>query len=119
MFIDPNKYRDKSKLEWYCWISRLVDFCFFYGKETFQQNNDHRPELILMDIVLPGKKRLILTRKIKNLYPQITIAIFTNHDVLEYRDAAFENGAVYSIFKLSSHKNKLSRVIELVPAGAD
>ena len=102
--------------------SRFPGFCVFEardGKEAFQQTNDHSPDLILMNIGLPGENGLILTRKIKKLYPQTTIAIFTNHDVSEYRDAAFEHGADFFISKLSFHKNELSRAIEFVLARAD
>jgi len=28
-YTNPYKYRGKQKLEWYCWISPLVDSCVF------------------------------------------------------------------------------------------
>lgn len=89
------------------------------GKEAFQQTNDHEPDLILMDIGLPGENGLILTRKIKNLYPQITIAIFTNYDFSEYRKAAFERGADFFLSKSLLHKNKLSNLVEFILTAAD
>lgn len=89
------------------------------GKEAFQQTNNHEPDLILMDIGLPGENGLILTRKIKNLYPQITIAIFTNYDLSEYRKAAFEYGADFFLSKSSLLENNLSKVVEFILAAAD
>ena len=88
------------------------------GKEAFQQTNHHEPDLILMDIGLPGENGLELTRKIKNLYPQITIIIFTNYDIAEYRKAAFEYGADLFFSKSSLPKNKLVKAVELILAGA-
>lgn len=88
------------------------------GKEAFQQTNNHEPDLILMDIGLPGENGLELTRKIKNSYPQITIIIFTNYDLSEYRKAAFECGADLFFSKSSLHKNKLVKAVEFILAGA-
>ena len=88
------------------------------GKEAFQQTHNHRPDLILMDIGLPGENGLRLTRKIKNLYPQIAIIIFTNYDISEYRQAAFEYGADFFFSKSSLHKNKLVKTVDCILAGA-
>jgi DNA-binding NarL/FixJ family response regulator len=89
------------------------------GIEAFQQTNNHEPDLILMDIGLPGENGLRLTRKIKSLYPQIAIAIFSDYDLAEYRKAAFEYGADFFLSKSSFHKNGLSRVVEFILAGAE
>ena len=89
------------------------------GKEALELTNDHEPDLILMDIGLPGENGLKLTRKIKNLYPQITIAIFTNYDFSEYRKAAFERGADFFLSKSLRHKNRLSNLVEFILTAAD
>ena len=102
--------------------SRFPQLCVLEAqdaKEAFQKTNNHEPDLILMDIGLPGENGLILTRKIKNLYPQITIAIFTNYDLSEYRKAAFEYGADFFLSKSSLLENNLSKVVEFILAAAD
>ena len=71
------------------------------GAEAFDLIHHHLPDLILMDIDLPGDNGLKLTRKIKKLYPQIVIIIFTNNDYSEYREAAIKNGAAFFISKSS------------------
>ena len=60
------------------------------GKEACAQIQSHVPDLILMDIKLPGENGLELTRKIKGSCPDVSIIIFTNHDLPEYREAAIE-----------------------------
>jgi DNA-binding NarL/FixJ family response regulator len=52
-----------------------------------------RPDIIFMDIKLPGENGLELTRKIKQAYHYIVIVILTSHNLPEYRQMAFRNGA--------------------------
>ena len=65
------------------------------GVEAFQKIDSHPPNLIFMDITLPGENGLELTRKIKADYPEIIIIILTSHDLPEYREAATRNKADY------------------------
>jgi DNA-binding NarL/FixJ family response regulator len=88
------------------------------GKEAFAQIHDHLPQLILMDIRLPGENGLKLTRKIKAEYPKIVVVIFTNHDLPEYREAAFESGAEFFLSKSSHEGGRLTSVVESVLADA-
>lgn len=53
----------------------------------------YRPDLVLMDIKLPGANGLELTRKIKDADAAIRVIILTSFDLPEYREAAFNNGA--------------------------
>jgi DNA-binding NarL/FixJ family response regulator len=52
-----------------------------------------RPDLIFMDIKLPGENGLEITRQIKQVYEYIVIVILTSYDLPEYRQQAFKNGA--------------------------
>jgi len=51
------------------------------------------PDLIFMDIRLPGMNGLQLTQRIKKEFPKIPIAILTGYDLPEYRQAAVQYGA--------------------------
>lgn len=81
------------------------------GKEALKEINRVRPNLIFMDIRLPGESGLVLTRKIKALYPDIIIIIFTNHDLPEYREFAHQSGAEYFLSKGSTNPGE---IVELV-----
>ena len=63
------------------------------GIEALEKTNTLLPDLIFMDIVLPDMNGLQITREIKAKHPGITIAILTNHDRPEYREAAAQSGA--------------------------
>jgi DNA-binding NarL/FixJ family response regulator len=88
------------------------------GEEAFELINHHLPDLILMDIGLPGDNGLTLTREITELYPQIAIIIFTNYDHSEYREAAIKNGAAFFLSKSSPSKYKLIEVVKSALKGA-
>ena len=69
------------------------------GTEAMSKIDLLPPDLILMDIRLPDKNGLELTRMIKARYPNAIIVILSNHDLTEYREAAYLNGASYYISK--------------------
>ncbi len=69
------------------------------GIEAFQKIDSNLPNLIFMDINLPGENGLELTRKIKADYPNIIVIILTNYDLPEYREAATRNKADYFFAK--------------------
>ena len=52
-----------------------------------------QPDLIFMDIRLPGMNGLQLTQRIKKDFPKIPVVILTGYDLPEYRQAAVEYGA--------------------------
>lgn len=63
------------------------------GEEAFEVTASYRPDLILMDIKLPGENGLVLTRKFRDADAAVKVVILTSHDLPEYREAAFANGA--------------------------
>lgn len=69
------------------------------GAEAIQKIEAHPPNLIFMDISLPGENGLELTRKIKANHPGVIIIILTSHDSPEYREAAIRYKADYFFSK--------------------
>jgi len=69
------------------------------GNEALRQIEAGIPDLIFMDIQLPGENGLELTQKIKSRYPDVVIIILTNHDLPEYREAAFRYKATHFLPK--------------------
>jgi superoxide reductase len=81
------------------------------GNEALQKVRAIRPDLVFMDIRLPGETGLVITKKIRAHNPRIIIIILTSYDLPEYRQAASEYGANYF---LSKHTSTGSEVLELV-----
>jgi CheY-like chemotaxis protein len=73
------------------------------GEEALQKVETFLPDLIFMDIRLPGENGLDLSKRIKSLYPNIIIIILTAYDLPEYRESSrqyadyfFSKGALTS-----------------------
>jgi len=72
---------------------------------------ERKPNVIFMDIRLPGRSGISLTGHIKEHNPSIVIIMLTHADTAEYRDAAFESGADYF---LSKEKTTADDILDLV-----
>jgi len=82
------------------------------GNEALQKVDTFRPELIFMDIGLPGENGLQLTQRIKTSYPDTKVIILTSHDTLEYREAAIRCGANCFITKASLNWERLETLVK-------
>jgi CheY-like chemotaxis protein len=57
------------------------------GVEALQKIDRHHPDLIFMDIRLPGESGLELTGKIKADHPGIIVIVLTSYESPGYREA--------------------------------
>ena len=81
------------------------------GNEALRVVDALQPELIFMDIRLPGENDLQLTQKIKKNYPNIKVIILTSYDILEYREAAIRCGANSFIAKDSLDWEQIEKLV--------
>ena len=88
------------------------------GEEALQKIKASVPDLIFMDIKLPGENGLSLTKKIKIEYPDVVIVILTSYDLPEYREAAFQYQADYFITK-ASLSTEIVEVVESALSSLD
>jgi len=80
------------------------------GEEALQKIDTVVPDLIFMDIKLPGENGLQVTQKVKTRYPEMIVIILTYYDSPEHRKAANQCGANYFLPKCTSTEE----VVELV-----
>jgi len=81
------------------------------GVQALEKLESFRPDLIFMDIRLPGISGLRLTEKIKTRNPQIAVVILTEYDLPEYREAADFGGADDFIAKGSLNLSNLAKMM--------
>lgn len=55
------------------------------GEEALDKLNNFYPDLIFMDIRLPGKNGLEVTKIIKHACSEVDVVILTSYDIPEYR----------------------------------
>jgi CheY-like chemotaxis protein len=84
------------------------------GIEALQKVAALPPDLIFMDIRLPGENGLELTRRIKKDHPEITVVILTSYDLPEYREAAQKYGADYFLTKGSSTEDEIITLVSSI-----
>jgi len=82
------------------------------GAEAMEKVKNFLPQLIFMDIKLPGENGLDVTRRIKALYPDINVVILTSYDFPEYRAAARACGASDFLSKGSSTAEEIRDLVE-------
>lgn len=87
------------------------------GQEALKKVEALLPDLIFMDIKLPGENGLRLTRRIKKQHPETVVVILTALDWPEYREAAYQSGANYFIGKESATGNEILSLVESILSG--
>ena len=88
------------------------------GEQALQEIQALVPDLIFMDIKLPGENGLSLTKKIKAAHPRVVVVVLTSYDLPEYREAAFQYHANYFITK-ASLSTKIVEVVESILSGLE
>lgn len=76
------------------------------------QAKSHRFDLVFVDIRLPRENGINLTKSIKTVHVDAVICVITSYDILEYREAAFSNGADHFMVKGESSEGEIVRMVE-------
>ncbi len=88
------------------------------GNEAIQKVEVRVPNLIFMDIRLPGENGLELTRRIKKNHPRTVIIILTSYDLQEYREAAQQYGANHFLTKGSATEEEIVTLVTSIKNGS-
>jgi DNA-binding NarL/FixJ family response regulator len=81
-------------------------------EEVSQGFDGSSPQMIFMDFHLLGENGIQLTKMIKGLFPNVRIAMLTNYDLPEYRQAAIRAGADRYFVKDSLSWDEVEEFIE-------
>jgi len=86
------------------------------GNDVLQQAGALKPDIIVMDISMPGMNGLIATRTLKHVQPHVAIVALTRHDDETYLEELLRAGASGYVLKQSAPAEFL-RAIRAVAAG--
>ncbi len=87
------------------------------GSEALEKVSAFDPDLIFMDIKLPGESGLELTKRIRHSNAEVKIIILTSYDLPEYREAARMGGANHFISKGSCKAEEILALVETILSG--
>ena len=86
------------------------------GEEALHAITEAKPDIVLMDIRMPGMGGIDATRRIVSAHPDIRVIALTIFDLDEYAFGALDAGASAFILK-SSSPEALIRTVRIVASG--
>jgi DNA-binding NarL/FixJ family response regulator len=86
------------------------------GREGLRMARKLKPDLVLMDISLPDRNGIELTREIRGLLPETRIMIVSMHSKINHLTNAFQAGATGYVVKESA-ADRLLQGLEAVSKG--
>jgi CheY-like chemotaxis protein len=112
LIVEDNvSFRDSLKEILLARFSGLVILEAGEGNEAIQKVDSLCPDLIFMDIKLPGESGLELTRRIKAQCPETKIIVLTSYDLPEY-GRRWRFGANDFLTKGSSTREEILKLVE-------
>ncbi len=100
------------------WLSAIFPDCVFVeaksGEEAVDLARAQSPDVVLMDIGLPGMNGIEATRRIKVVWPQTQVVILTIHEAPEYQADAAAAGASAYITKRRMHTKLIPTLTKLL-----
>ncbi|RDK86993.1 response regulator transcription factor [Marinirhabdus gelatinilytica] len=91
---------------------------FFSAEAALENLKDHHPDVLLLDIDLPGISGIDAISKLKKLQPELNIVMLTVHEESQLVFSALHNGAVGYLVKGSNSKYLLQGIREVFEGGA-
>ena len=86
------------------------------GNEALAQAQSLRPDIVVMDLAMPGMNGVVATRTLKLEHPDVAIVALTRHDDDTYLEECLRAGASAYVLKQSSPKGFI-QAIRVVAAG--
>ena len=84
------------------------------GEEAIQKTTELRPQLVLMDVAMPGMGGIEATRRIKKDFPETSVLVLTMHDDEEFFFPVLRAGASGYVLKEAEPQDLLNalRVVQ-------
>jgi DNA-binding NarL/FixJ family response regulator len=84
------------------------------GEAAVELCRAEKPEVVVMDILLPGMTGIQATRRIKALLPHAQVVMHSSNDASPYRDDSAAAGASAFVAKSQSHSKLVPAIAALL-----
>ncbi|MFW5639571.1 MAG: response regulator transcription factor [Thermodesulfobacteriota bacterium] len=81
------------------------------GEDALQQLDGGDPNLIFMEVKLPGQNGLDIAKTLKNHHPKVHIIVISGMDSPEYREAAENQGVEYFFSKKTAKPEDITNSV--------
>jgi len=89
------------------------------GESALRLFQDHRPEVVLLDLQMPGRSRVETLIEIRKRDKASTVIMLTNYDLPEFRTACLSAGADFFLRKSTEFERAIDIVRELTQRCAE
>lgn len=86
------------------------------GRQVLQLTEDHRPDVVVLDITMPGESGLELLPRLKEALPELHVLVLTMHDHPQYVMEAVRAGADGYVLK-DARPSELREAIRSIHRG--
>jgi DNA-binding NarL/FixJ family response regulator len=84
------------------------------GEDAVELCKKAKPELVVMDLKMPGINGILATQQIKKILPDTKIIILTVYDVPAFRTGALEAGASAFLSKNDMYRELIPTIRRLI-----
>lgn len=88
------------------------------GKEAIRLADELKPEVIIMDVSMPGLNGIEATRAIRKMQPGVKIVLLTLHESTELLRSAFRAGASGYLLKTDAEQELVKALTVVIGEGA-
>ena len=88
------------------------------GKDAIRLADELKPEIIIMDVSMPGLNGIEATRAIRKLQPEVKIVLLTLHESAELLRSAFRAGARGYLLKTDAEQELVKALSVVAGEGA-
>jgi two-component system, NarL family, nitrate/nitrite response regulator NarL len=81
------------------------------GVYGIQAVKTHKPDVVMMDIIMPVLNGIEATRKIKSEHPNVRVIVLSMHDAESISTAAYGAGACWCLSKGCSSKEIIQAIM--------
>ncbi len=96
---------------------RIVTACD--GAGLIEKIESLKPDVVFMDVRLPGRNGIELTRQIRKTHADLPVVIVTSQNEPEYRDAAHAAGAAYFVQKDELYAHTVDLILQSLISQAE